>query len=391
MMVISALGVVDPRDARFNGDAAAAQVEARNDAKRQLIEKAVALYVEPASLRGNHALIERKLLSNSGAYIRTVLQEGAPSSSSAGLVEMQTRAVVNVRDVQKSLNQLSREERVEFIRNKGDPKISIRIDVANAAGVPPARSQLAENVLKERIKSFGFRVWAADGDAPPAANAQKADFAIQGQVQLKTLSTRLQASGLVISKTALTSWTLKAVETATGEEVYLSTRMPTGKTWASEEQALAEIGKLVGDEFSRDFFLQHFDFPTQKTTLTVTGLPEGGDALMLRELRGMLVVLDAQQAAQAGRFQVQLPAGSPATDIVQEAIVRPLNAKLGLECFALAGSSGADVTVAYSASCATPEVRTKMEAGPPAGSRLLPAAAGEKAPAKPRSPARNSA
>jgi serine/threonine-protein kinase len=389
MMVISALGLADPRDARFNGDAAAAQLEARNAAKRQLIEKAVALYVEPASLRGNHALIERKLLSNSGAYIRTVLQEGAPSTGKGGLVELQTRAVVNVRDVQKSLNQLSREERVEFIRNKGDPKISIRIDVANAGGAA-ARSQLAENVLKERIRSFGFRVWAADGDAPPAANAQKADFAIQGQVQLKTLSTRLPASGLVITKTALTSWTLKAVESATGEEVYLSTRLPTGKTWASEDQALAEIGRLVGDEFSRDFFLQHFDFPTQKTTLTFTGLPEGGDALMLRELRGLLIVLDAQQAAPAGRFQLQLPAGGPATDIVQEAIVRPLNAKLGLDCFALAGSSGPEVTVAYSPSCATPEIRARLEGDVPAGSQAAPAAIPKVQP-PPAKPLRNSA
>ncbi|MEO8656546.1 MAG: hypothetical protein ABI409_20665, partial [Ramlibacter sp.] len=263
------------------------------------------------------------------------------------------------------------------------------IDVANGGGGPGGRSQLAENVLKERIKSFGFRVWAADGDAPPAANAQSADFAIRGEVQLKMLSTRLPASGLVITKTALTSWTLKAVETATGEEVYLSTRMPTGKTWASEQQALADIGKLVGDEFSRNFFLQHFDFPTQKTGLTITGLPDSAGPLMLRELRGMLAVLDAQLIADPGRFQVQLPAGS-APDIVQEAIVRPLNAKLGLDCFALAGAAGAEVTIAYAASCATPEMRTKMEAGPPAGSRLLPAAA-DKAPSKSKLPARNTA
>ncbi|HMA06873.1 MAG TPA: serine/threonine-protein kinase, partial [Ramlibacter sp.] len=135
-MVISALGLVDPREARFNGDPAAAELEARSDAKRQLIEKAVALYVEPSSLRGNHALIERKVLVNSGAFIQTVLQEGAPSAGKGGLMEAQTRAVVNVRDVQKSLNQLSREERVELIRNKGDPRISIRIDVANAGGGP---------------------------------------------------------------------------------------------------------------------------------------------------------------------------------------------------------------------------------------------------------------
>jgi hypothetical protein len=390
-MVISALGLADPRDARFNGDLAAAQLEARNDAKRQLIEKAVALYVEPGSLRGNHGLIERKLLSNSGAFIRSVLQEGAASAGKGGLMEMQTRAVVSMRDVQKSLNQLSREERVEFIRNKGDPRISIRIDIVNAAGgtLGRERSQLAENVLKDRIKSFGFRVWAADGDAPPAANAQAADFAIRGEVKLKQLSTRLPASGLTITKTALTSWTLKAVETATGEEVYLSTRLPTGQSWSSEEQALADIGKLVGDEFSRSFFLQHFSFPTQKASLVFTGLPESAGPMMLRELRGMRPVLDAQLVADPGRFQVQLPEGI-ATDIAQEAIVRPLNAKLGLDCFALAGSSGPEVTIAYAPSCATPEMRTKMETGAPAGSRLLPAA-GDKVPAKPVVPARNTA
>ncbi len=390
-MVISALGLVDPREARFNGDLAAAQLEARSDAKRQLIEKAVALYVEPGSLRGHHELIERKLISNSGAFIRSVLQEGVASQGKDGLMEMQTRAVVSMREVQKSLNQLSREERVEFIRNKGDPRISIRIDIVNAAGGPLARerSQLAENVLKDRIKSFGFRVWAADGDAPPAANAQPADFAIRGEVKLKQLSTRLPASGLTITKTALTSWTLKAVETATAEEVYLSTRLPTGQSWASEEQALADIGKLVGDEFSRNFFLQHFSFPTQKASLVFTGLPESSGPLMLRELRGMLPVLDAQLVIDPGRFQVQLPAGV-ATDIVQEAIVRPLNTKLGLDCFALAGASGPEVTIAYAPSCATPEMRTRLETGPPAGSRLLPAAS-DKTPAKPVVPVRNTA
>jgi eukaryotic-like serine/threonine-protein kinase len=383
-LVISALGVVDPQDARFAGNMAAAQVEARNDAKRQLVEKALALYVDKASLDNHHALIETKLLANSGNFIRSVLQEDAAGAARGGTVEMQTRAVVNMRDVQRSLNQLSRDERVEFIRNKGDPRISIRIDIGNAEGaaLPPGRSQLAENVVKDRIKSFGFRVWAPEGDN--SAGAQAADFAIKGEVKVKQLSMKLPASGLTITKTALTSWTLKAIETATGEEVYLSTKLPTGQSWASEDQALAEIGKLVGDEFSRNFFLQHFEFRTQKTNLLFTGLPEDGSALLLRELRGMRAVLDAQAAPGAGRFQVQLAEGS-APDLVQDAIVRPLNTKLGLDCFALAGTAGSDVTIAYSTACATPQMRTKLESGPPAGWLRGPQAASP-APAKPAAP-----
>ena len=45
-MVISALGLVDPNDPKFKGDPAAALAEARSDAKRQLVEKALALYVD---------------------------------------------------------------------------------------------------------------------------------------------------------------------------------------------------------------------------------------------------------------------------------------------------------------------------------------------------------
>ncbi|HXE49842.1 MAG TPA: serine/threonine-protein kinase, partial [Ramlibacter sp.] len=391
-LVISALGLVDPQDARFSGNLAAAQLEARNDAKRQLVEKALALYVDKASIDKNYGLLQSKLLSNSGAFIRSVLQEGAASAGKDGMVEMPTRAVVSLRDVQKSLNQLSREERIEFIRNKGDPRISIRIDIGGDGGaMARERSQLAENVVKDRIKSFGFRVWAAEGDNASAPNAQPADFAIRSEVKVKQLSTRLAASGLTITKTALTSWTLKAVEVATGEEVYLSTRLPAGKSWASEEQALADIGKLVGDEFSRNFFLQHFNFRTQKATLMFTGLPEAGSALMLRELRGMRPVLDVQLVAEPGRFQLQLPEGS-LPDIVQEAVVRPLNTKLGGDCFALAGAAGAEVTIAYAPSCATPQMRAKLETSPPAGWKFTPGAPPAKPPPQPAgAPGRNSA
>jgi serine/threonine-protein kinase len=283
---------------------------------------------------------------------------------------MPTRAVVNVRDVQRSLNQLSRDERIDFIRNQGDPRISIRIDIGNADGAALGRerSQLAENVVKDRIKSFGFRVWSPEGDNPNAANAQPADFAIKGDVKLKTLSMKLPASGLTVTKTAITSWTLKAVDTATGEEVYVSTRLPSGKSWASEDLALADIGHLVGDEFSKNFFLSYYGYRPQKTTLVFTGLPEGGAALVLRELRSMRAVLDAQ-GGDGGRFQLELPPGS-APDIVQDAILRPLNAKMGTTCFALAATNGSEVGVSLAAECAN--AKAKLESGAPAGWKFTP-------------------
>ena len=52
---------------------------------------------------------------------------------------------------------------------------------------------------------------------------------------------------------------------------------------------------------------------------------------------------------------------------VQDAILKPLNAKLGQNCFALAGASGATVNVNFSSSCAEAAIRAKLETTPPAG------------------------
>ena len=369
-LIISALGLVDPKDPKFNGDAGAAQTEARADASRQLVEKALALYVDKGSLNKNYAVLEQKLLSQSGSFIKSVLHEGAPTSGKDGLIETETRAVIKMRDVQKSLNQLSKEERVDFIRNNGDPKVSINMSIANsdtAQVLPSARSVLAENVLKERIKSFGFRVWSADGEAPTGPKAQTADFAIQGEAKLKLLSMKLQASGLTVTKTVLTSWTIKAVDKASGEEIYLNTVLPKGQSWATEDQALAEIGKLVGDEFSKNFFLQHFNFKTRKTHLKIAGLPDKQTTeLVLRELRGIRQVLDVQWLPDSGKFQLELAEGS-ASDIILDAVFKPLNTKLGQNCFSLAGSSGAEVSATFAPACAELAVRGKFESVPPAG------------------------
>jgi serine/threonine-protein kinase len=379
-MVISALGLVDPKDARFNGDATAAQAESRADAMRQLVEKAVALYVENDSINKNYAVLDRKLFSQPGAFIKTVIQEGAAATGKDGLLETEARAVVRVRDVQKSLNQLSKDERIEFIRNNGDPRVSIQMSIRNAdttQALPAERSMVAENVVKERIKSFGFRVWSADGDMKAGAKLQPSDFQIEGEIKVKVLSAKLPASGLTISKTALTSWTLKAIDKASGEEVYLNTVNPTGKSWGSEDLALAEIGKLVGDEFSKNFFLEHFNFNAQKVNLNVAGLPDKQSAkLLLRELRGFRQVLDAQPASDSGQYLLQLADGN-ASDMINDGVLKPLNTKLGQACFALAGSSGADVNVSFSPACSESAVRGKLDTLPPAGLQSAPGARGK--------------
>jgi serine/threonine-protein kinase len=369
-VTISALGLVDPKDPRFNGDAGAAQAEARADSKRQLVEKALAMFVDTNSLNNNYAILERKLLSQSGTFIKTVLQEGAPTTGKDGLLEAETRAVVKSGDLQKSLNQLSKDERIEFIRNNGDPKVAIQMAVANAETaqlMPPVRSQIAENVVKERIKSFGFRVWSNDGEARTGPNARGADFLISGEAKLKQLSARLPASGLVVTKTVLTSWTVKAIDKSSGEEIYINTVTPKRQSWATEDEALTDIGKLVGEEFSKNFFLQYFSVGVRQTSFDVTGLPDAQTAhLLLRELRGVRQVLDVQLVSDTGKYRLLMAQNSP-VELVQSAILKPLNTKLGKECFALASSSETAINVTFSSACAEAAVRTRLETAPPAG------------------------
>lgn len=379
-VIVSALGLVDAKDPRFGGDQGAALTEVRADVKRQLIDKVLALYVDTSSLNKNYALIEQKLLSQSGSFIKTVLTEGAPMTGKDGLLGAETRAVVRMREVQKSLNQLSKDERIDFIRQNGDPKVAIQMTVTNAdttQALPPGRSQLAENILKDRIKSFGFRVWSAEGEVKTGPDAKTADFLVQGEARVKQLSARLPASGLTITKTVLTSWTVKAIDRASGEEIYLNTITPKGQSWATEDQALSDIGKLVGDEFSKNFFLQNFNFAVRRIDFNVTGLADAATArLLLREFRAMRQVLDVQMLDEAGKFQLQLPEGNTVA-LLQDAIIEPLNAKLGQNCFTLAGSSDTALSMSLSGACAGAAVRTKLETAPPAGLLNAPASRGK--------------
>ena len=377
MLTISAVGYADP--GRFNGDATAAGVEARADAKRQLIEKALALYVSHDSLNRNYQWVQDKFLPRSAEFIKATLAEDAPQLGKDGLVALSTRATIRVKDVQKSLNQMSDKERIEFIRNNGDPKIAVQMVIGYAESsqaVPPTRSQLAENAIKERIKSFGFRTWSIEGEAKTGPEAKAADFQIVGEVKVKQLSMKLAASGLTITKTALTSWTVKAIDKATGEEIYANTKLPKNTSWPTEDAALADIGKLVGDEFSKNFFLAHFSFSAQNVNLSVSGLP-GPDSgkVLLRELKSLRGVLDAQPAGD-NTFRLELPEGS-GSDLIAEYVLKPLNAKLGQACFALGAASGQTVNVTFAQACAQETVRGKLETAPPAGLLAAPPARGK--------------
>jgi serine/threonine-protein kinase len=369
-LVISAVGLIDPSDPRYQSDKALLQSDLRADSKSQLVEKAVALLLDTNSLAKNYDLLKDRVLSKSGTFIKTVVRESEPRMGKDGLMSITTEAVVNVKAVQKSLNEMSRDERIDFIRASGDPKVSVQIAVRDAdqPDAPAQGSPVAENILKKRIKSFGFRTWS-EGGAGDSAKA--ADFAVLGEAKIKKLSMRLPASGLTVAKYAMTSWTVKCVDRETGEEIYYNTTLPTGiGSWASEEEALNAIGAKIADEFSRDFFLQHANVTGQTVTLVVEGMPDAAsEELLARELVGLpdVIAATARPPAKPRTYDLQVAATSAPGDVVANGVLKPLNAKLGQACFALGAVSGERVSVTFDKRCAEASVLNRLETNPPAG------------------------
>jgi len=377
-MIISAVGLADPRDQRYQADKSLLNTDLRLDSKSQLVEKAIALYLDQASLIKNYDLIRDRLLSRSGAYISSILQEDEPRLGKDGLMHVTTQAAVKVREIQKSLNKMSRDERIEFIRNNGDPKISVAISVrGDGPEAPPQNSQVAQNLLKERIKSFGFRIWSDDGNAPPV-QGKGADFAVIGEAKLKRLSARLAASGITVDKYVLTSWTVRCVNKDSGEEIYYNNKLPVGAgSWANEEQALADIGRKIADEFSRDFFAQHFNASGQKLSLKIDGLPDKSvDDAVARELIGLQSVIAlSRRPGGSPIYDIQVSGGNrPLTDLVASAILKPLNAKLGQACFNLGATTGEQVAISFDTTCADQSILSRLDTNPPASLYAAPPA-----------------
>ena len=370
-MLISAVGLIDPSDPRYRADKALLQSDLRADSKSQLVEKALGLLLDSTSLARNYDVLKTRLLSQSASFVPAVIKEGEPQLGKDGLMSITTQGVVNVKAVQKSLNQMSRDERIDFIRASGNPKVALQVSVrdADAPDAPPQPSPVAENMLKERIKSFGFRTWS-EGSAADQAG-KNADFLVQGEARVKKLSMRLPASGLTVSKYALTSWTVKCIDRETGEEIYYNTALPKGVgSWASEEEALQAIGSKIADEFSRDFFLQHVSLSGQKVTLNVDGMPSpAAEELLARELIGLPGVIAAtpRPPAKPRGYDLQLAGEGPIGDLIAAAVLKPLNAKLGQACFSVRGIAGDQVSVAFDPRCADAGVLSRLETNPPAG------------------------
>lgn len=395
-IVVSAEGLVDPNSDTYARDKGLMVDDLREDARRQVVEKAVGCYVESSTLTENYQLISDKVLTRSKGLIKQVIKESQPWVGKDGLGHMLMKAEVYVSQVQDALEQMSRSERINLLREHGDPRISVAItirDADRATQVEPVRSPVAENVLKEKIKNFGYRVWSEDTSeklkaelaersaranqdavAVSASQVKMSDFTILGEAKFKTLAVKLAASGLTIKKYALTSWSVKCIDNSTGEEIYFNNKIPQRQSWPDEDVAIQDIGNMIGSEFSREFFEEHLQQPTQTYQLQVVGLPSYDIGEMFKkEFIGLRSVINVEFRSfdESGLSTYEVVFSGKRNNFnqfVNSGIVKPLNRKVGADCFKLASAQGNVVRINYQASPSLSQqaLVTRMEDMPPA-------------------------
>lgn len=384
-IIVSAEGLADPNAKTYQKDKGLLLDALRKDAQQRIVEKAVGLYVESSTLVENYELVHDRILTRTKGLIKQVIKESNPWIGEDGFAHLLMKAEVYVSSVQQALKKMSRTERIYLIKKHGNPKISVAIFIQDK------RSDIAENVLKERLKSFGYRVWSEKisqklkiqlaershlENFPEStisiSQSKSSDFTILGRTRFKTLSHTLQPSNITITKHALTSWTVSCVNNHTGEEIYFNTKVPRGKSWSSKSAAIQDIGRLMGREFSQDFFSQHLHKPTEIYQLQVLGLPNYDIGTMFKkEFLGLrpIINVDFRSFDESGLslYEIEFAGGrGNFNQIVNDTIIKPLNQKLEENCFKLVSTHGNKVRVTFKTMYDPQTLLAKIKSAPPA-------------------------
>lgn len=356
-VVVTAVGRVDPNVDVYQRDKGIMLDDLRKDAKKQCIEKAVGTMVSARSLVQDYVLIEDKISSQTVGMIKSVVQEGPAELGPDGFMRMVMTAEVYLSRIEEALQTMTRVERIDQIKQKGNPTISVAITIRNATRSGPKdeeRSALAENILKDAFSDFGYRVWSeGEGQA-----GRTADFVVTGEAQFEYRES--VARGIALPAHYLTSWTVKCQNGITGEQILFNNQVPRGKSWSSEASAEEDIGKMIGAEFNQEFFDRHLMSPSTIYQLYVHGVKDYDRAEEIRkEFLGLRAILNAElrdfDVARPTLYEVDLAgARGEFLALLNGAVVKPLNEKYGAGYLSIKSTSGQQAELAMGEPVAAP-------------------------------------
>lgn len=393
-IVVTAEGLADANAETYKRDKGLMIDDLREDARRQAVEKAVGVYVDSSTLVENYTLIQDKVLTQTKGIIKSILKESPPWIGQDGFAHLLIKAEVYLGEVEEVLEEMTEFERVNLVKEHGNPRIAVAITIKDAkrgTDVEPERSPVAENILKERIKSFGYRVWSletseklreeqaqrglqrrGEQEALSAAHLKSADFTILGDAKFKTLAHKLPSSGITVEKFALTSWSVKCVDNHTGEEIYFNNQIPKKQSWADEDAALEDIGKTIGEEFSKEFFEDYLSQNTRIFEMHVLGLPTYDVGQMLKkEFIGLRPVINIDlksfDASGLSVYEIEFAGDRGELGrVINSSIIEPLNNKLGEPCFQLISAHGSVVEVRFESVNNSDAITARFQTMPPA-------------------------
>lgn len=373
LLLVSAEGLADVNADVYKKDKGIMVDDLRNDAKRQIIEKAAGVFMESSTVVENYAVLEDKVFSKSQGFIKNIVKESPHWVGEDGFAHMLMKAEVQIGEIKEALKTISKAQRISLLKELGNPKISVKIiarDAERGDDSGRERSVVAENVLKEHIKGFGYTVWS---EMENKANQPVADFTIDGEAKFKVLRHTLPASGVKLEKYVLTSWSVRCLNNHTGEEIYFNNKVPEKTSWATEDLATKEIGKMIGSEFSADFFAEHLQQPSIIYQLEVMGMPDYDTGeLFKREFIGLRSVLNVDfrnfNANGPSLYEVEFAGNRQNfTSIVNNNIIKPINQKIGANSLKLLSAHGNMIQIGFAAPRTSAELSKRLEGLPPSG------------------------
>ena len=352
-MTVTADGVADPKADIYAKDKGLMMDHLRADAKRNAVEKVVGCYVTSETLVRNFEVIKDQVLSQSKGFIKQILEEQPLRTDGEGLVHLTIKAEVVVSDLKTALTELSQTQRVQLLVEKGNPIICVAFGLLSAKQpeLGRRRSEIAENIFKERLAEFGYRVWSLEEGK---AN-RKGDFLVEGEAKIGEDKLKSHYNELEINQTVLTSWTIKCKDMRTNEEIYFNNKVPENARWANEDQAIKEIGQMLGQEFSKDFFDSQLSKPTRICQMEIVGLPDYDAGVMVKnEFVGLRQIVNVELRdfdVEAGSvFEVELAdADKNLAGIVQSGVVAGLNKKVGYPALKVVSAKGNRIKLTYAA------------------------------------------
>lgn len=392
-VIVTAEGLADPNADTYRRDKGLMMDALLDDAKRQAIEKVVGIYVEGHSLVENYHLIQDRVLSKTKGLIKKIHKKSEPWLGEDGFIHILIRAEVYSAQAESALREMSRTERISLIRDFGNPRIAVSVmirDSKRGSRVKPERSQVAENILKEQISQFGYRVWSEDaGKEINIANAEKSaikgqsdlatyyshrrpsDFVIRGEAKFKPISLTLKASNIEINKFQLTSWTVKCLDNRSGEEIYFNNKIPTRMSWNTEDAALEAIGSLIGNEFTKDFFASHMVQNSRIYQLEVLGLPSYDTGVLFKkELIGLRPILNVDfrsfESSTGAIFEVEFSGNEVKfPELLNTSVISSLNAKFNKQIFHLDAVNGSIIKILFKGNLSDSKLIDTFQKRPP--------------------------